>query len=131
MKQFTFKNKWYPILLIIVILYSLLTRGFSYISTNDLVSLVHLVFTCTVIGFLIFRTSFTEILVKIWAGLSILGGAMGCFSVLMLLLIGFLDGKGEHVNNSEIITHSLNFFIGIVIIMFWRKSVLVTNKNKS
>jgi hypothetical protein len=115
----SFNNKWYPLLLTSVLCFVIITRAKDLLFEWNWVSVIHLAISLLVAISIMFKVQVVGIMVKFWAGLSILGGGLGLISVLVLLNVGAV----ERIEVSKVITHISHLIIGYILFHFWNKSV--------
>ena len=114
-----FKNEWYPFLIIIVLAIVITTRVMDILSNWNLISFFHLVLSFLVLISLLFKTTITEIIVKVWSGLSVIGGTLGLISILMYLIAN----ATEKIELPKLLIHTIHLSIGIIIFKYWDESV--------
>ena len=83
------------------------------------ISAIRIVLSLTVVIGFFLKPSITEILVKAWATIIIMGGILGLISLLMYLIIGLF----EKINGVDLFVHGIHIFIGYMIFSFWNRSI--------
>ncbi len=116
-----FTNKWYPLLLILVLSWVAFIRTQDILVEWNWVSVFHLSLNLLVGVAILLKLKFTGIIVKIWAGLSIFGGILGLFSVSMRWLIGTFD----RVEFTDLVSHIVHVIIGYILYSYWTDSIEV------
>lgn len=119
--QISFKNNWCPSLVIIALVVGIYVQSLNVLFDFSYLPLIHLLLSIIVVfSLLLLDYNSAKISVKIWASLGIIGGGLGLISILLLYMIGRLEGGLEL---KEVIRHSIHLVTGCIIFFFWNGSV--------
>ena len=72
------------------------------------------------------KAKFTEVVLKVWSGILIIGGVLGLISIFMYLIIGSF----EKIEILKLFTHIFYIIIGYMISSFWNSSILVEENER-
>ena len=123
-----FKNGWYPLVLVSSVILVLTIQSLNLLAGKALIPLIHISLGLAVLCSLwLFEMNISRSIVKIWAGIAIVGGALGLLSIGALLLINRLEGNFEM---PQLISHLVHVGLGLLIYTSWDRSVEV-HKNGS
>ena len=120
------RNKLYVILLIIALLFSIGENGLSYLTSNRISAVPHLLLATIVLVLLISKSRYLRFAIKLWSGIAMIGGAL----VFIGAFLFWLGGAPERIDYDKLAVSLAHILIGGMFYLCCDNSIQVTKSSQ-